>query len=83
MGARAEAPNKVYTELFGLFGLWTNNHTQDTDYFLISTHSAADFAGPIADSPAAGFVPKRELSADAIRRIVESRGLGGPPRAGR
>ena len=50
---------------------------------LISTHSAADFAGPIADSPAAGFVPKRELSADAIRRIVESRGLGGPPRAGR
>ena len=46
---------------------------------LISTHSAADFAGPIADSPAAGFVPKRELSADAIRRIVDGRGPGGSP----
>jgi CheY-like chemotaxis protein len=45
---------------------------------LISTYSAADFAGPIAESPAAGFLPKRELSADAIRRIVDGRGLGGP-----
>lgn len=44
---------------------------------LISTHSAADFAGPIAESPAAGFLPKRELSADAIRRIVD--GVGGRP----
>ena len=48
---------------------------------LISTHSAADFAGPIADSPAAGFLPKRELSAEAIRRIVDGRGAGGPPGA--
>ena len=46
---------------------------------LISTYSAADFAGPIADSPAAGFLPKRELSAEAIRRIVDGRGAGGPP----
>jgi DNA-binding NarL/FixJ family response regulator len=48
---------------------------------LISTYSAADFAGPIAESPAAGFLPKQELSADAIRRIVDSRGLAGPPGA--
>ena len=48
---------------------------------LISTYSAADFAGPIAESPAAGFLPKRELSADAIRRIVDGRGPGGPPGA--
>jgi len=48
---------------------------------LISTYSAADFAGPIADSPAAGFLPKRELSAEAIRRIVDGRGVGGPPGA--
>ena len=48
---------------------------------LISTYSAADFAGPIADSPAAGFLPKRELSAEAIRRIVDGRGAGGPPGA--
>jgi len=45
---------------------------------LISTYSAADFAGPVAESPAAGFLPKRELSADAIRRIVGGRGPGGP-----
>ena len=44
---------------------------------LISTYSAADFAGPIAESPAAGFLPKQELSADAIRRIVDGRGPGG------
>jgi len=38
---------------------------------LISTHSEADFADLIAESPAAGFVPKSELSAGAIRRILE------------
>ena len=37
---------------------------------LISTHDAADFAELIAATPAAGFVPKSELSADAIRRLV-------------
>ena len=37
---------------------------------LISTRSAADFADLIAESPAAGFLPKTELSAHAIRRIV-------------
>jgi DNA-binding NarL/FixJ family response regulator len=40
---------------------------------LISTHSETDFADLIADSPAAGFVPKPKLSADAIRRIVDGR----------
>jgi CheY-like chemotaxis protein len=38
---------------------------------LISTHAQADFADVIAESSAAGFLPKAELSADAIRRIVE------------
>jgi DNA-binding NarL/FixJ family response regulator len=47
---------------------------------LISTYSAADFAGPIAESPATGFLPKQEVSADAIRRIVDG-GPGGPPDA--
>jgi DNA-binding NarL/FixJ family response regulator len=37
---------------------------------LISTHSQDDFAELIADSPAAGFLPKSELSADAIRHIA-------------
>jgi DNA-binding NarL/FixJ family response regulator len=45
---------------------------------LISTYSAADFARPIAECPAAGFLPKQELSADAIRRIVDGRGPAGP-----
>ncbi len=40
---------------------------------LISTHSQADFAELIAESPAAGFVPKSELSATAIHRILDAR----------
>jgi hypothetical protein len=40
---------------------------------LISTHSGEDFADLIAGSAAAGFLPKAELSASAIRRIVEGR----------
>jgi DNA-binding NarL/FixJ family response regulator len=39
---------------------------------LISTHSPADFADLIGESPAAGFLPKAELSADAIRTILEN-----------
>ena len=37
----------------------------------ISTHSRTDFADLIAESPAAGFVPKSELSASAILTILE------------
>lgn len=37
---------------------------------LISTHAKADFADLIADSPARGFLPKAELSAEAIRQIL-------------
>lgn len=40
---------------------------------LISTHTEADLADLVAASPAAGFLPKAELSAVAIRRIVEGR----------
>jgi DNA-binding NarL/FixJ family response regulator len=47
---------------------------------LISTHSGADFADRIAESRAAGFVPKQELSADAIRRIVDDPPPGHPDR---
>ena len=39
---------------------------------LISTRSAEDFADLIAGSPAAGFLTKGELSAPAIRRIVDT-----------
>jgi two-component system, NarL family, nitrate/nitrite response regulator NarL len=39
---------------------------------LVSTHTEADFADLIAGTPAAGFVPKSELSAEAIRRLVSA-----------
>jgi DNA-binding NarL/FixJ family response regulator len=44
---------------------------------LISTYSQVDFADLIAESPAAGFLPKSELSADGIRRIVNGHGSSG------
>ena len=37
---------------------------------LISTHAGADYADLIAESAAAGFVAKAELSAAAIRRVL-------------
>ena len=49
----------------------------DLVVILMSTYSEADFADLIAESPAAGFLPKPELSAESIRRIVD----GGPAAA--
>src|SRR6202035_2571761 len=40
---------------------------------LISTHAEEDLADLIAESPAAGFLAKSELSADAIRRVLDRR----------
>jgi hypothetical protein len=37
---------------------------------MISTHAGEDYAELIAESPAAGFLPKAQLSAAAIRRIL-------------
>ena len=37
---------------------------------LVSTHSAADFAELIEVSPAAGFLSKSDLSAEAVRRML-------------
>jgi DNA-binding NarL/FixJ family response regulator len=39
---------------------------------LVSTHAQTDFADLIDDAPAAGFLPKSELSAEAIRRLASS-----------
>jgi hypothetical protein len=50
---------------------------------LIFTHSEADFADLIAESPAAGFLSKGDLSAHAIRRIVDGGEPGDPPGARR
>jgi hypothetical protein len=39
---------------------------------LISTHAEQDYADLIAASPAAGFLSKSTLSADAIRGLLET-----------
>jgi len=39
---------------------------------LISAHSPCDIAELIAASPVAGFLPKSDLSSDAVRQIVGS-----------
>ena len=38
---------------------------------LISTHAEEDFADLIAECPASGFLAKCDLSAEAIRRVVD------------
>jgi hypothetical protein len=45
----------------------------DTMVILISTHAEADLADLIDAVPAAGFLSKAELSASAIRRVVDGR----------
>jgi DNA-binding NarL/FixJ family response regulator len=44
--------------------------SDEATVILISTHTEADLGDLIGASPAAGFVSKAELSANAIRRIV-------------
>jgi DNA-binding NarL/FixJ family response regulator len=39
---------------------------------LISTHAEADFADLIAETPAAGFMPKSQLSAGTIQRLLQA-----------
>jgi DNA-binding NarL/FixJ family response regulator len=46
-------------------------HVQTTS-ILISAHPETDFADMIEASPAAGFLPKTDLSAKAIRAILET-----------
>ena len=44
----------------------------DMTVILVSTHSEADFADLIEETPAAGFVPKSRLSASAIRKLASA-----------
>jgi DNA-binding NarL/FixJ family response regulator len=41
-----------------------------TRLIMISSHAEADYADLIAEVPVAGFLPKTELSAAAIRRVL-------------
>ena len=45
----------------------------DMSVILISTHSEADLAGLLDGTAVAGFLPKAELSAEAISRVVDGR----------
>ncbi len=45
----------------------------ETVVVLISTRAEADIVDLIAESPAAGFLTKADLSASAIRRFVDGR----------
>jgi DNA-binding NarL/FixJ family response regulator len=42
---------------------------------LISTHAEADLSDLIVESPAAGFLTKGDLSAEAIRRLLDGGSL--------
>jgi DNA-binding NarL/FixJ family response regulator len=53
--------------------LVADSRSDGATVILISSHAEADLADLIAGSPAAGFLPKTELSAHAIRRIVDGR----------
>ncbi len=44
---------------------------------LVSTHAEEDYADLIAASPAVGFLAKADLSASAIRDLLDGRGDGG------
>jgi CheY-like chemotaxis protein len=46
------------------------DNEQAASLIMISTHAGADYADLIAESPAAGFVPKAQLSGAAIRDIL-------------
>jgi len=43
----------------------------DAEVILISTHAEADYSELTAESPAAGFLAKSELSARGISRILD------------
>jgi two-component system, NarL family, nitrate/nitrite response regulator NarL len=52
--------------------LHEDEHAGGATVILISTHALADFADLIGEYPAEGFIPKADLSANAIRTILES-----------
>lgn len=49
---------------------------------LVSTHAEDDFADLIAASPAVGFLSKVDLSAGAIRDLLDRKGDGDPQASG-
>jgi two-component system, NarL family, nitrate/nitrite response regulator NarL len=48
------------------------DHGGGRSVILISTHAQEDFADLVTDCPACGFLPKSDLSADAVLKRVHS-----------
>jgi DNA-binding NarL/FixJ family response regulator len=77
--AEAMRPDVILVDIFlgDESGLELAARLRGTDgkpaVILISTHAEADVSDLISESGANGFVPKAELSADAVRRIVDGR----------
>jgi DNA-binding NarL/FixJ family response regulator len=74
--ARALRPDLILVDIglgtesgFTLAGLLARDY-EGTDVILISAGAEADYAELIAESPAAGFLAKSELSASRIGRIL-------------
>jgi CheY-like chemotaxis protein len=53
-------------------------HLAPSRMILISSHAEEDYADLIAASPAAGFLSKTRMSADAVRDLLQLRGDGEP-----
>jgi DNA-binding NarL/FixJ family response regulator len=60
--------------------LAASGHT--VEMIMISTHAEVDYADLLAESPAAGFLPKAELSSRAIRGILAVSRAGAASRSG-
>jgi len=57
---------------FDLAQRLAETETAGTTVILISTHAEADFADLIEEAPAAGFIPKSQLSAGTIQRLLDA-----------
>ena len=75
--ARALRPDLILVDIglgdesgFDLARLLAQDPTSGADVILISTGAEADYKDLIADSPAAGFLAKSELSARGISQIL-------------
>jgi DNA-binding NarL/FixJ family response regulator len=55
---------------FDLARRLAESHARDLAVIMISSDTEEDYADLVAESPALGFLPKAELSASGIRRLL-------------
>jgi DNA-binding NarL/FixJ family response regulator len=55
---------------FDLARRLAESHARDLAVIMISSETEDNYADLVAESPAVGFLPKTELSADGIRRLL-------------